>query len=342
MLDLQQVVLFKELLVENRKDTVHGRAFEAVLIWHPNTGAGVMRLRVGNEEIPYPLFTMSGRLRMSGLNDHSIAEIVDEESLKEAKTEEDLYGHIRDSLAAFENSIRSNFEALTKYEMLRGESPSLPPIVAAIEGASATGKSLVALELIHDLIATRFISTDSIRQILRGLISQESHPELFCHTYQACKHRQVGPTDLDPRVRGFLAQCEIITPHVIGMIERLVAEGTMAVVEGVHLEPGKLQTLSSGVVEILLNPNPETHRSMFTSKCSIGKLKTVSEELCVRESEFEDTRVIQDYMIKEAEKSGVTILPLTEYDETRKKVYSIIVSKVERLLHSFEDGADRQ
>ena len=125
------------------------------------------------------------------------------------------------------------------------------------------------------------------------------------------------------------------------MIERLVAEGTMAV-EGVHLEPGKLQTLSSGVVEILLNPNPETHRSMFTSKCSIGKLKTVSEELCVRESEFEDTRVIQDYMIKEAEKSGVTILPLTEYDETRKKVYSIIVSKVERLLHSFEDGADRQ
>ena len=300
-----------------------------------------MRLRIGNEEIPYPLFTMRGRLRVSGLTDYETAKIVNEESLEDIDTEEGLYSHIRNSLTEFDSSIHSNFEVLTKYEMLRGESSDLPPIVIAIEGASATGKSMIALELIHDLTATRFISTDSLRQIIRVMVSQEDHPELFCHTYQAYKFRQVGPSKLDSRVRGFLAQCEIITPYIITMIERLVTEGTIAVIEGVHLEPGTLEKLGPGVVEVLVNPDPETHRSMFASKYAIGRLKTVSEDIHVRKTEFEAARAIQEYMIKAAEKSRVAIVPLTDYDEARKKVSSIIVSRVEKLLHSFEESAIR-
>ncbi|NHI88229.1 MAG: hypothetical protein EAX87_01830 [Candidatus Thorarchaeota archaeon] len=300
-----------------------------------------MKLRIGNEEMPYPLFTMKGRLRVSGLTDQAIAEIVNEKSLRDAETEEDLYSHIRNSLTTFDSSIRSNFEVLTKYEMLRGKSSGPPSIVVAIEGASATGKSMIALELIHDLTATRFMSTDSLRQIIRGVVSQEDHPELFCHTYQAYNFRQVGPTELDSRVRGFLAQCEIITPYVVSMLERLVAEGTTAVIEGVHLEPGTLEKLSPGLVEVLVNPNPDTHRSMFASKHAIGKLKTVSKDIHVRETEFESARAIQEYMIKIAEKSKVPIVPLTEYDEARKKVSSIIVSRVEKLLRSFEESAVR-
>jgi 2-phosphoglycerate kinase len=300
-----------------------------------------MKLRIGNEEMPYPLFTMKGRLRVSGLTDQAIAEIVNEKSLRDIETEEDLYSHIRNSLASFDSSISSNFDVLTKYEMLRGESSDLPPIVVAIEGASATGKTLIALELIHDLTATRFISTDSLRQIIRGLVSQEDHPELFCHTYQAYNFRQVGPTELDSRVRGFLAQCEIITPHVISIVERLVAEGAIGVIEGVHLEPGTLEKTGPGVVEVLVNPNPDTHRLMFASKHAIGKLKTISKDIHIREAEFGSARAIQEYMIKIAEKSKIPIVPLTEYDDARKKVSSIIVSRVKKLLHSFEEGAVR-
>lgn len=300
-----------------------------------------MRLRIGNEEMPYPLFTMKGRLRVSGLNDLAIEEIVNEKSLRDIETEGDLYSHIQNSLASYDSSIRSNFDALTKYEAIRGESSSLPPIVVAIEGASATGKSMIALELIHDLTATRFISTDSLRQVIRSLLSQDDHPELFCHTYQAFNYRQVGPKELDPRVRGFLAQCEIITPYVVSMIERLIAEGAFTVIEGVHLEPGTLEKLGPGVVEVLVNPDPDTHRSMFASKYAIGKLKTVSKDIHVRKTEFESARAIQEYMIKIAEKSKIPIVPLTEYDEARKKVSSLIVSRVEKLLRSFEEGAIR-
>lgn len=276
---------------------------------------------------------------MSGLNEQAISEVMNEVSLAGIESEEGLLNKIRNSLSAFENSINSNFETLTIYEKLRGESSNLPAIVVTLEGASATGKSLIALELMHDITATRFISTDTVRQIIRGVVNQEKYPELFCHTYQAHTHRQAGPANLDPVVRGFLAQCEIITPHILAMIKRIIAEGAKAVIEGVHLEPGVLQELSSGVIEILINPDTETHRSMFASKDTVGKLMTISENMSVRKKEFEATRAIQEYMIEVAKRSNIPIVPLTGYDEARREISSIILSKIEQLLSSFEDGA---
>jgi len=191
----------------------------------------------------------------------------------------------------------------------------------------------------HDLTATRFISTDSIRQVLRSIYTEEQHPELFCHTYQAHKCRQAGQQSLKPVVRGYIAQCEIITPHIVAMTERVIAEGAISVIEGVHIEPGSLQDLSSGVCEILINPDRESHRAMFASKHAIGKLRTVSEDIAVRDMEFEATRLIQEYMIDKAKKRKVTIIPLTGYDDARKAISTFIISKARGILSSFEEGS---
>ncbi|MGD9396608.1 MAG: hypothetical protein PVJ05_09295, partial [Candidatus Thorarchaeota archaeon] len=215
----------------------------------------------------------------------------------------------------------------------------IPTIAVVIEGASATGKSLIALELMHDLTATRFISTDTVRQVLRGMMSEDQHPELFCHTYQAHIHRQAGPSDLAPVVRGFLAQCELISPHIETMAKRVIEEGAIGVIEGVHIQPGILQNMSSGVIEILINPNYETHRAMFSSKHEIGKLTTVSDDKTVRRKEFEATRAIQEFMIEEAQKSDVSIIELTSYEEIYQNISTLIVSRVRNLIDSSEEGA---
>ncbi|MHA2353296.1 MAG: hypothetical protein ACXABX_09280 [Candidatus Thorarchaeota archaeon] len=243
-----------------------------------------MRLRLRDEVVPYPLFTIKGRLRLSGLDDQAVSEIMHYSVVQDFETEEELFIHVRESLESFKPDVRSNFETLTKYEQYRGESSKLPAIVVVLEGASATGKSLIALELMRDLTATRFISTDSVRQVLRGIMSEKTHPEIFCHTYQAHTHRQAGPADLDPILRGFLAQCEIITPHIETMTENIIAEGAIAVVEGVHILPGSLQGISSGVIEVLINPDVVTHKAMFAGKYEMGKLRTVSEDFAVREN----------------------------------------------------------
>ena len=298
-----------------------------------------MKLRLRDEVIPYPLFTIKGRLRLSGLSDSAISEVLSSFAIGEIETEEILLNHILEALESYESSILTNFETLTKYESLRGEFPELPTLAVVIEGASATGKSLIALELLYDLTATRFISTDTVRQVLRGISSEEQHPELFCHTYQAHTHRQAGPANLDPVVRGFLAQCEIMSPHIETMIKRVVSEGAISVIEGVHIEPGSLQSLSSGVIEFLINPEYEMHRAMFASKHEIGKLTTVCDDKTVRGKEFECTRVIQDYMIGKAKSADVHIIDLNSYDEALQKISSLIISRVRDFLGSFEEGA---
>ena len=292
-----------------------------------------MRLRLRDDVVPYPLFTIKGRLRLSGLNDRSISEVLKESVVENIETEAALLSHARESLESYNHEILANFDTLTKYENFRGENLQIPAIVIILEGASATGKSLIALELMRDLTATRFISTDSIRSVLRGIISEETHPELFCHTYQAHTHRQSGPENLDPIIRGFLAQCEIITPHIRSMTEKIIAEGTIAVVEGVHIIPGTVQGLSPGVIEIL------THKAMFAGKLSQGKLRTVSEDVSVRVKEFDATRAIQMYMIEAAEKNKVPILELINYDDIREKISALIITRVRKLLSSFEEGA---
>ena len=297
-----------------------------------------MRLRLRDEVVPYPLFTIKGRLRLSGLDDQAISEIMHYSVVQDSKTEEELFIHVRESLESFKPDIPTNFETLTKYEQYRGKSSELPAIVVVLEGASATGKSLIALELMRDLTATRFISTDSVRQVLRGVMSEEKHPEIFCHTYQAHTHRQIGPADLDPVLRGFLAQCEIITPHIETMIENIIAEGTIAVVEGVHILPGSLQGFSPSAIEFLINPDAVTHKAMFAGKYEMGKLRTVSEDITVRAKEFEATRAIQEYMLEEAEKATVPVIALTDYDDALISISTHIVSVVRNLLSSFEEG----
>ena len=298
-----------------------------------------MRLRLRDDMVPYPLFTIKGRLRLSGLSDQGVSEVMKETLVMNIETEDALLSQTRESLESYNQEIRTNFDTLTKYENLRGENPEIPAIVVILEGASATGKSLIALELMRDLTATRFISTDSIRAVLRGILSEEKHPELFCHTYQAHTHRQSGPADLDPIIRGFLAQCEIMTPHIESMIEKIVAEGAIAVVEGVHILPGTLQGLSPGVIEILINPDEGTHKAMFAGKLDQGKLRTVSGDISVRGKEFDAARAIQTYMIEAAEKSKVSILDLISYDDIHQMISGCILSRVQNLLSSFEDGA---
>ncbi|MFX1605647.1 MAG: hypothetical protein ACFFDD_07045 [Promethearchaeota archaeon] len=298
-----------------------------------------MKLRLRDEMIPYPLSTIKGRLRLSGLSDSAISEVVSSQAIGEIETEEMLFNYIREALDSYDSSILSNFEILTKYENLRGEFPELPALAVIIEGASATGKSLIALELLHDLTATRFISTDTVRQVLRGITSEEKNPELFCHTYQAHAHRQAGPDDLDPVVRGFLAQCEVMSPHIESVTKRVVNEGAISVIEGVHIQPGSLQGLSSGVIEFLINPEYELHKAMFTSKHEIGKLTTVCDDKAIRGKEFECTRAIQDYMIGKATSEGVNIIDLKSYDEAHKTISSLILARVRDLLSSFEEGA---
>ncbi len=299
-----------------------------------------MKIKIEDREIPYPLSTISGRLRLSGLTDSTVAEMLTSlkkkySSKKTTLTEQELLQVIREVINEESPDIVERYDILTTYEQLRGVHEDIPPLIVVLEGASATGKSMLALDLIPALSTTRIISTDSIRQILRVIYSQKDYPELYCHTYQAHKYKQSGSSELQPIIRGFLAQLDLISPHIKHLTKRILSEGAIGIVEGVHILPGSLQTLDAGVLEILVNPSEEIHRAMFISKKSGGKLKSVSDDSNVRLEEFHSTRMIQEYMIRHAKEHEISIIDLKSYNEAFETISKLIVERLRMLIKDY-------
>ena len=294
-----------------------------------------MKVRIQDQEIPFPLTTISGRLKLCGLSDASTSQILKNIKRSKLNSDDEISTHIKDALSKEPRIVLRSFETLNSYEQLRGTSDKVPPLILALEGASATGKSMVAIDFVHYLSITRFISTDTIRQVLRGIYTKEDYPELYCHTYQAHTIRQAGDKSLDPVLRGYIAQCEVIGPPVVEMINRIYSEGASAIVEGVHLEPGSINQIGTGVLEILVNPDEDTHKSMFITKYIAGKLRTVSKDTSTREEEFLSTRKIQEYMITKARKSKVAIIELESYETTRSVISTLIINKADQILNEF-------
>ncbi|TFG31221.1 hypothetical protein EU528_06825 [Candidatus Thorarchaeota archaeon] len=291
-----------------------------------------MRVRIQDLEIPYPLTTISGRLRLCGLSELATAQILSGLGDTHPAAEEKLLTYVSDTLGSISSEISKNFRLLNIYEELRGTSDKIPPLILALEGASATGKSMLAIDFVHYLSSTRFISTDTVRQVLRGIYSKDEYPELYCHTYQAHTRRQSGDPKLDPVLRGYIAQCEVISPSVFEMVKNIHSEGASAIIEGVHLEPGSIGHISKGILEILINPSEDTHRSMFITKHAAGKLRTVSKDSTTREEEFLSTRKIQEYLVAKAKEAEIAIVDLHNFDTARKEISNLIITKIETII----------
>ncbi|MGY5881281.1 MAG: hypothetical protein RTV31_13590 [Candidatus Thorarchaeota archaeon] len=291
-----------------------------------------MRIRIQDQEIPFPLNTLRGRLLLCGLSEFATAQILADLKDTHPAAEEKLLTYVSNELESISSKISKNFRLLNIYEELRGTSDKIPPFILALEGASATGKSMLAIDFVRYLSSTRFISTDTIRQVLRGIYTKEDHPELYCHTYQAHIRRQTGDPNLDFILRGYLAQCEVIGPPVVEMVKRIYSEGASAIIEGVHLEPGSISQIGIGILEILINPSEDTHRSMFITKHAAGKLRTVSKDSSTREEEYISTRKIQEYMVTKAKEAKIAVVDLHSYDTARKEISNLVITKIEKII----------
>ncbi len=305
-----------------------------------------MRLRVRDESIPYPLIILRGRLRLSGLSYLEMEQVIEElqstiEDRNLIPDHEELVRECRSllSLTPKRQAALGAFDMFTQYERVRRTSSAPPPLVLVIEGASATGKSMLAVEMIACLAATRTVNTDTVRQVLRSIYDKKEYPELFCHTYQAHTHRMAGPEEYSDVVRGYIAQCELITPYVVRAVERILEEGAVAVVEGVHLVPGTFAAEPS-VIEVLIDPNPGDHLSMFKAKSSASGLKTVSDKDELRETEFKAASEIQEYMVDCARRTprfDERIIVLDSYEQAFDAIRRIIIVELRKLLETIDN-----
>ena len=146
---------------------------------------------------------------------------------------------IRDLAAA---TLRARFgvEVAGRYLSWRAfQAEDERPLILLLGGTTGVGKSTLALEVARRLGIGRLLSTDSIRDVMRVMLSDDLVPTLHVSSFEA-HTRLTTPlgAGTDPVIEGFLEQSRTVSVGVRAVVERAIAEGTSTVLDGVSLVPG--------------------------------------------------------------------------------------------------------
>jgi len=202
------------------------------------------------------------------------------------------------------------------------------PIIILIGGATGVGKSRLAAELAGILEINRMASTDSIREVMRKMVSKELVPSIHVSSYEAgdviYKY-----AELDKRQKilyGFLDQVEKVLTGVEAVIQRAVKENISLIVEGIHLIPGIFEKMKNKayIVHIILTTfDEEIHRSRFKSR---EKMSQRTSKKYLRN--FRAIRLIQDFLYRTAHEKGIPVIENIDFDQTREKALEVITDRL--------------
>ncbi len=139
--------------------------------------------------------------------------------------------------------LHSGPRAASRYMIWRHFQEPEKPVIILLGGSSGVGKTSLALEVARRLGIGRVLSTDSIRQVMRLVLSRELVPAIHTSSFDA--HRFVAPIagleedgTRDKVVSGFMEQASVVSVGVRAMIERAIDEKANLVLDGVSLVPG--------------------------------------------------------------------------------------------------------
>lgn len=191
------------------------------------------------------------------------------------------------------------------------------PLVILVGGATGSGKSTVAVELAHRLGIARTITTDSVRQIMRLMLSPGLVPSIHCSSYEAWDDEHEGgePTR-DEVVQAFRQQASKVMVGVRALIQRAVNENDSIIVDGVHLVPGRIRSeeypeaLMVGLV--VATSDEQMHRDRFQIRQGQAHSRLSSKYLRY----FSAIRSIQGYLVDRAYKAAWPVIENMNLDET--------------------------
>ncbi len=227
------------------------------------------------------------------------------------------------------------------YRELRRTGKYDKPIIVLLSGASATGKSVIAADLIGRFAITRIYSTDSIRQIVR---ITHPKPTVMVHTWEAKDYltpedierlkTRYGEQSID--IYGYLDQSLwIIEKGIKPLLTRLNEEGANALLEGVHLIPGVVE--GENIVFGVLEVPKETHRAFALIKSRRSELKDIGKTGEEREEEFRGIRAVHDFLVSEARRMGTPVITFTDYESTVRGFIDVIYERVKEIVGRYGD-----
>ncbi len=205
------------------------------------------------------------------------------------------------------------------------------PVIVLLGGTTGVGKSTIAVEVAHRLAITRVVSTDSIREVMRTILSKDLMPTLYESTYLAYRGlRFPYPSLADPLIVGFREQVSAVAVGVQAVIDRSVREAAHLVVEGIHVVPGFIKidipAEKAVIVPIVVTAeDPVQHRSHFYIRdIETSGMRSVKNY----QKYFENIRRIGEYIEELAEEYNFAKISALNMDTAILQILDFAMSKV--------------
>ena len=285
-------------------------------------------VRDGDHGLPFSKGLTANTIIVSGLppaRAYHVAGVIEELLIEQARESIDvaeLRGLIADTIR--EEAGDRYAEAYLKWQSIGTLDV---PVIVLIGGATGVGKSTIATQLAARLSIVRVISTDAIREVMKGTFSQEFLPTLYTSSFDAADVVKAKVTRGDDAVLvGFRDQVSAVAVGVNALIERAVTESTDMVIEGAHIVPGFLDPKAFGgkavIVPIVVQVEDEDlHRSHFYVRAHDTRARPVERYL----AHFTNIRKIQKYIKSLALQHGVPIISNYNLDACLRSVIDHVI-----------------
>jgi len=294
-----------------RRYKERGRVTPQLLVLEKDTG------------FPFSKGLLSQSLHASGMHpsdSHELAQEIQDNLLRSGRhtvTREELRNTTVEALRA-----KYGEPYARRYLLWRELKAPKKPLFILVGGGTGTGKSLVATELGYRLGITHVLSTDTIRQMMRGMFSSQLMPSVHRSSYDAWKQFHIPlPEDADPVIAAFREQLLRVCVGIHGMLDRALEEHISMIIDGVHIVPGFIREQyfrnAYATLLILTTKDEVAHRNRFDTRRDQAPYRRVQKYL----DNFESIRKIQDYIIGCARQQNVPMFDNVEFDNT---VLSII------------------
>lgn len=295
--------------------------------------------------LPFSKGLLAQSLQASGLEPSAAYEVSQEiESLLLRRGQQEIK---RDELrrVIYETIVRKyDPKFAERYLLWRYFKAPDKPLIILFGGATGVGKSTIATEMAHRLGIQRILATDTVRQIIRTMVSRDLLPTVHYSSYEAWRERVSIGVDPDTAViEAFREQATRVLVGVRAMVERAIHESFSMVIEGVHLVPGLAQldrfSEDAYIVPVIISTlNRESYLERFPLRQRESQNRT-SERY---RKNFDKILKIQDYILEMAEHYDIPIIENLHLDQTVASILTVITNALrEKLRISGEELVER-
>jgi len=285
--------------------------------------------------LPFSKGLLSQSLQASGLEPSAAYEVSREiESLLSRRGQKEIK---RDELrrVIYETIVRKyDPKFAERYLLWRYFKAPDKPLVILFGGATGAGKSTVATEVAHRLGIQRILATDTVRQIMRTMVSRDLLPAIHYSSYEAWRDRVSIGVDPDTAViDAFREQASRVLVGIRAMVERAIHENFSMIVEGVHVVPGLAQLEkfadNAYIVPLVISTlNREVYLERFPLRQRESENRT-SERY---RRNFDNILKIQDYILEMAEHYDIPIIENLHLDQTVSSILTVITNALREKL----------